>query len=83
MEKTVSKLTYQPQAFVQHEAPDFEATAYVDFDFKQIKLSDYRGKYVVLFFWPSSFSFVCPTEIISFSDAAKSFRESDCEVIGC
>ena len=36
----------------------------------QIKLSDYAGKYVVLFFYPLDFTFVCPTEIIAFSDAA-------------
>src|SRR5699024_8369224 len=52
---------------VGKQAPDFEATAvmpnnsFVD-DFK---LSDYRGKYVVLFFWPLDFTFVCPSEIIA------------------
>ena len=40
------------------------------------------GKYVVLFFWPLDFTFVCPTEIVQYSDAAKRFREIGAEVIG-
>ena len=47
-------------------APDFEAEAVVDGDFQKVKLSDYRGKYVVFFFYPLDFTFVCPTEIIAF-----------------
>ena len=78
-----SPLGYVPKAFVRHPAPEIEATCYHDFDFKPFKLSDYLGKYVVLFFWPIDFTFVCPTEIIAFSDAAKTFRENGCEVIGC
>uniref|UniRef100_A0AAV2JTK4 thioredoxin-dependent peroxiredoxin n=1 Tax=Knipowitschia caucasica TaxID=637954 RepID=A0AAV2JTK4_KNICA len=63
-------------------APDFTAKALMpDLDFKDIKLSDYRGKYVVFFFYPLDFTFVCPTEIIAFSDAADEFRKIDCEVI--
>ena len=50
---------------VQKEAPDFEAQAVMpDGSFKNVKLSDYRGKYVVLFFYPLDFTFVCPTEIM-------------------
>ena len=43
-------------------------TAVVKGQFKEISLSDYKGKYVVLFFYPLDFTFVCPTEIIAFSD---------------
>ena len=53
---------------VGQQAPDFTATAVVDQEFKEISLSQYRGKYVVLFFYPLDFTFVCPTEIIAFSD---------------
>ena len=70
-------------AQVQKEAPDFTATAVVNEEFKQIKLSDYRGKYVVLFFYPLDFTFVCPTEIVAFSDRIREFRERGAEVIGC
>lgn len=69
-------------AHIGKPAPDFTATAVVDGAFKEIKLSDYRGKYVVLFFYPLDFTFVCPTEIIAFSDHAEDFRKLGCEVLG-
>ncbi len=70
-------------AQVQKEAPGFTATAVVNEDFKQIALSDYRGKYVVLFFYPLDFTFVCPTEIVAFSDRIKDFHDRGAEVLGC
>uniref|UniRef100_A0A8D0HFD4 Peroxiredoxin-2 n=2 Tax=Sphenodon punctatus TaxID=8508 RepID=A0A8D0HFD4_SPHPU len=69
-------------ACIGKTAPDFQATAVVDGAFKQLKLSDYRGKYVVLFFYPLDFTFVCPTEIIAFSERAEEFRKLNCEVVG-
>jgi len=48
-----------------------------------VKLSDYKDKYLVLFFYPLDFTFVCPTEIIAFSDRAEEFRAIDCEVVAC
>lgn len=63
-------------------APDFTATAVVDQEFKTIKLSDYRGRYVVLFFYPLDFTFVCPTEITAFSDGYDSFKDIKAEVLG-
>jgi alkyl hydroperoxide reductase subunit AhpC len=69
-------------AQVQKEAPDFTATAVVNEEFKTIKLSDYRGKYVVLFFYPLDFTFVCPTEIIAYSDKIDEFRKRGAEVLG-
>ena len=53
---------------VGQEAPDFTATAVYDQEFKDITLSSYKGKWVVLFFYPLDFTFVCPTEITAFSD---------------
>jgi peroxiredoxin (alkyl hydroperoxide reductase subunit C) len=50
--------------------------------FKKIRLSDYQGKYVVLFFYPLDFTFVCPTEIVQFSDRVNEFRALNCEVLG-
>ncbi|MEM9646449.1 MAG: peroxiredoxin [Planctomycetota bacterium] len=68
---------------VTQEAPDFKAQAVMpDGQFKEVSLSDYRGKYVLLFFWPLDFTFVCPTEIIAFSDAAKNFSELDVQILG-
>lgn len=64
-------------------APDFRATAVIDGDFREITLKDYKGKYVVLFFYPLDFTFVCPTEIISFSDRVEEFRQINCEILAC
>lgn len=67
---------------LQKPAPIFKGTAVVNGQFKDISLTDYKGKYVILFFYPLDFTFVCPTEIIAFSDRASEFREINCEVIG-
>ena len=62
-------------------APDFSATAVVDQEFKEISLSQYRGKYVVLFFYPLDFTLVCPTEITAFSDRYADFSSKNTEVL--
>ncbi|MFM5979766.1 MAG: peroxiredoxin [Sphaerospermopsis kisseleviana] len=68
---------------VGQQAPDFTATAVADQEFKTIKLSDYRGKYyVVLFFYPLDFTFVCPTEITAFSDRYEEFKNLNTEILG-
>ncbi len=68
---------------VGQPAPDFSATAVYDMEFKTVKLSDYRGKkYVVLFFYPLDFTFVCPTEITAFSDRYDEFAKLDTEILG-
>ena len=68
---------------VAQSAPDFKAQAVMpDGSFKQISLSDYKGKYVVLFFYPLDFTFVCPTEIIAFSEAADKFAAKDTQLLG-
>ena len=68
---------------VTQKAPEFSAQAVMpDGQFKTVSLSDYEGKYVVLFFWPLDFTFVCPTEIIAFSDRAKEFADLGVEILG-
>ncbi|XP_049844593.1 peroxiredoxin 1 [Schistocerca gregaria] len=62
-------------------APPFSGVAVVGTNFEDIKLSDYKGKYLVLFFYPLDFTFVCPTEIIAFSDRVEEFKKLNCEVI--
>ncbi|XP_065361703.1 peroxiredoxin-2 [Calliphora vicina] len=69
-------------AKVQQPAPDFQGIAVVGNDFQELKLSDFAGKYLVLFFYPLDFTFVCPTEIIAFSDRIKEFKDIDAEVVG-
>jgi len=68
---------------VRKQAPDFKAKAVMgDNTFEDLKLSDYKGKYVVLFFYPLDFTFVCPTEIIAFNEKLAQFRDKGAEVIG-
>lgn len=68
---------------VQQEAPPFAAQAVMpDGSFKELKLSDYRGKYVLLFFYPLDFTFVCPTEIIAFSDRNEDFAKLGVQILG-
>ena len=62
-------------------APDFSGQAVINGEFKDLCLSQYKGKYVVLLFYPADFTFVCPTEIIAFSERAEEFRREGCEVI--
>ena len=69
---------------VTQEAPDFVAQAVMpDGSFAELKLSSYRGKYVMLFFYPLDFTFVCPSEIVAFDAALERFEEKDAQVLGC
>jgi peroxiredoxin (alkyl hydroperoxide reductase subunit C) len=63
-------------------APDFKAQAVFDQEFVELTLSQYKGKYVVLFFYPLDFTFVCPTEITAFSDRHAEFAAINTEVLG-
>ncbi len=68
---------------VNRPAPDFKATAVMaDGSFKDVKLSDYQGKYVLLFFYPLDFTFVCPSEIIAHDHRLKEFEDRNVQVIG-
>lgn len=67
---------------VGEKAPDFTATAVVEQEFKVVKLSDYLGRYIVLFFYPLDFTFVCPTEVIAFSDRYEEFAKLNTEILG-
>ncbi len=68
---------------VTKSAPDFKATAVMaDGSFQEISLSDYQGKYVLLYFYPLDFTFVCPTEIIAFSERNAEFAALDVQVLG-
>ena len=68
------------KARVQHQAPEFKGQAVIDGQFKEIALEDYKGKWLVFFFYPLDFTFVCPTEIIAFSDKIQQFKDINCEV---
>ena len=69
---------------VGKSAPEFTATAvFGNNEIKELKLSSLRGKYVVLFFYPLDFTFVCPSELIAFDHRLAEFQKRNVEVIGC
>jgi peroxiredoxin 2/4 len=69
-------------AKVGEPAPDFTLEAVVGKEFKKISLADYRGKWVVLFFYPLDFTFVCPTEIKGFNEHLKEFEKLNAVILG-
>lgn len=62
-------------------APQFKSQAYMDGQMKEISLSDYRGRWVVLFFYPLDFTFVCPTEIQEFNKKVEEFKKKNAQLI--
>ena len=69
---------------VTNPAPEFTAAAVMPNNTinEEFKLADYKGKYVVLFFYPLDFTFVCPSEIIAFNKAIAEFESRDTQLIG-
>jgi peroxiredoxin (alkyl hydroperoxide reductase subunit C) len=67
---------------VSKSAPDFELEGYFKGQFKRYKLSDYRGRWVILLFYPLDFTFVCPTEVLAFSEAANELQKLNCQILG-
>ncbi len=74
-------------AQIGKQAPNFSVQAYyrtkdgTDAQFKPVNLSDFHGKWVCLYFYPLDFTFVCPTEIVSFNKAVGDFQDRNCEVL--
>jgi alkyl hydroperoxide reductase subunit AhpC len=69
-------------SIVGKKAPEFTAEAVVgDGEFKKVSLADYKGKWVVLFFYPADFTFICPTEITEFSKRDNEFKEANAAVL--
>lgn len=76
-------LSVNAEAIPREPAPKFHnLPAVVNNEFTQISLDDYKDKYVVLVFYPFDFTYVCPTELISFSDNIKKFHDLGAEVLG-
>ena len=71
----------ESRPLVGQNAPQFKAQAYVDGQIKEISLSDYKGKWIVLFFYPLDFTFVCPTEILEFSKSTDQFKKKNAQVL--
>lgn len=68
-------------AAVQQPAPEFAGKAVINGAIKDISSNDYKGKYIILLFYPMDFTFVCPTEIIAFSDRHAEFEKMNTQVI--
>jgi peroxiredoxin (alkyl hydroperoxide reductase subunit C) len=68
---------------VGKKAPDFKAQAVMKERTFDLSLSDYAGKYILLFFYPLDFTFVCPTELHAFQDKLKEFEKRNVQLIGC
>jgi len=66
---------------INRRAPEFKENALINDEIKKISLSDYKGKWVVLFFYPADFTFVCPTELGELADNYEKFKELNAEVI--
>lgn len=71
-----------PAAKIGEPAPNFTLDAVVNKEFKRVSLTDYRGKWVVLFFYPLDFTMVCPTEIRGFNEALDRFKEKNAVILG-
>ncbi len=69
-------------ALVGKKAPAFSLDAVHDGQFKIVTLDEFRGKWLVIFFYPLDFTFVCPTEILAFSDRHDEFKKLKAEIIG-
>ena len=69
------------QLRINHQAPKFEAEVFQDNKIKKIKLEDYKGKWVVLFFYPADFTFVCPTELGDIADRYKELQKLNVEIL--
>lgn len=68
-------------SLIGHEAPNFVAQALKNGDIIDVQLKDYRGKFVVLLFYPLDFTFVCPTELLAFQEKIKHFQDRNCEIL--
>ena len=71
-------------SLVTKKAPEFTATAVMeDGSFKEVSLSDYKDQYVLLYFYPLDFTFVCPSEILAFNSKVAEFKERGVQLLGC
>jgi len=81
--RSQSRMTMNAGALIGTEAPNFKVKAVIDQEFQDMSLDPFRGKkYIVLFFYPLDFTFVCPTEIIAFSDRHDEFAKLNTQVLG-
>lgn len=83
MVSSQTKMAPIARALIGRKAPDFKATAVFKDEFKEIQLSQFQGKYVLLIFYPLDFTFVCPTELHAFQENSEEFKKRNVEVLAC
>jgi len=66
---------------INEQVPEFKTKAFYNNEIKEVKLSDYKGKWVIMFFYPADFTFVCPTEIGELADNYEKFKEMNTEIL--
>ncbi len=66
---------------IGNKIPNFEAEIYQNEAFKKVQLADYEGKWLVLFFYPADFTFVCPTELEDMAEQYEKFQELGAEIV--
>src|SRR3989339_494710 len=66
---------------INEKAPEFTEDAFINDEIKKISLNDYRGKWVVLFFYPADFTFICPTELGELADNYEAIKKLGAEVL--
>ena len=81
--RTSEHALHWSKAQISKPAPYWEGTAVVNGEFKSLNITDFLGKYLVFFFYPMDFTFVCPTEIIAFSNRIEEFRKINTAVVAC
>ncbi len=79
--ETTEKTVSNKLPVIGKQIPDFELETFINNQIKRIKLSDYRGKWLVLFFYPADFTFVCPTELEDMADHYEKFKSINTEVL--
>lgn len=70
-------------ATVRKPAPFWSGTALWKDEFEELSLDQYRGQYLVLFFYPNDFTFVCPTELLQLSEMVQEFSKLQCAIVAC
>jgi peroxiredoxin (alkyl hydroperoxide reductase subunit C) len=66
---------------INQEIPNFEVEAFHNEEIKKLKLSQFRGKWLILFFYPADFTFVCPTELEELADSYEEFKKEGAEIV--
>uniref|UniRef100_A0A1B6MRD9 thioredoxin-dependent peroxiredoxin n=1 Tax=Graphocephala atropunctata TaxID=36148 RepID=A0A1B6MRD9_9HEMI len=81
--KPAEPASFTSKAVVTKPAPPWKATAIVNGHVTRLELNDYKGRYLILFFYPQDFSAVCPTELLALSDRVLEFRALQTEIVAC